>query len=54
MKRDGSAPRRMTAYGIDANHPTWSPDGKQLVFSARHTAGEQAIGVAIIDIGKLE
>jgi Tol biopolymer transport system component len=54
MKRDGTAVRRMTSYSINANHPMWSPDGKQLVFSARHTAGEQATGIAILDVGKLE
>lgn len=54
MKRDGSAVRRMTAYDVDANHPMWSPDGKQLVFSARHAAGERAIGIAVIDVGRLE
>jgi Tol biopolymer transport system component len=35
---------------LDAAHPVWSPDGKQLAFSARLSKGSAPRGIAVIDI----
>lgn len=47
VNRDGTGLRRITPYGINANHPVWSPDGKQLAFSARQQKGNGRFGPAI-------
>ena len=47
---DGSGLRRVTEYGLNADHPVWSPDGRQLVFSARHPLGSEATGIAVVDV----
>jgi Tol biopolymer transport system component len=50
INRDGTGLRQITPYDINANHPVFSPDGKQLVVSARHTKGSDATGIAVIDV----
>lgn len=52
INRDGTGLKQVTDYDLDANHPVWSPDGRRLVFSARHTKGQNATGIAIIDLPK--
>jgi Tol biopolymer transport system component len=31
---DGTGERRLTPYGLDAEHPDWSPDGRLIVFES--------------------
>jgi Tol biopolymer transport system component len=50
INRDGTTLRQITPYELDANHPAWSPNGGQLVFSARHTKESDATGIAVVDI----
>jgi Tol biopolymer transport system component len=38
VDRGGLNPRQVTSYRVNTNHPVWSPDGKQLAFSAGFTA----------------
>jgi Tol biopolymer transport system component len=52
INRDGTRLRQITPYEINANHPVFSPDGKRLVFSALHTKGSDATGIAVVDISK--
>lgn len=52
INRDGTGLRQITLYEINANHPVFSPDGKRLVFSARHTKGSDATGIAVVDISR--
>ncbi|HXE83890.1 MAG TPA: hypothetical protein VN513_11240, partial [Gemmatimonadales bacterium] len=48
VNRDGSALRQITDYALNANHPVWSPDGKQLVISARDSALSNETRIAIV------
>jgi TolB protein len=34
---DGSGPRRLTSYGLNAYRPAWSPDGTQIIFNTNDT-----------------
>jgi Tol biopolymer transport system component len=52
INRDGTGVRRLTEYDRNANHPVFSPDGTQLVVSARHTIGSNVTGIAVIDLPK--
>jgi serine/threonine protein kinase len=31
----GAEPRRLTSAALDANHPTWMPDGREVLFSSK-------------------
>jgi Tol biopolymer transport system component len=35
---DGSDPRRITPWALDANSPDWSPDGRTILFSSHEDA----------------
>ena len=50
IARDGTGLRQITSYDLNANHPVWAPDGRRLVFSARHTKGSNRTGIAIVDL----
>lgn len=52
INRDGTGLRRITPYELNANHPVFSPDGKRVVFSARHTKESDATGIAVVDISR--
>ena len=42
-----SAPRRLTAEGVNSNAPRWSPDGSELAFLSTRNAGiGESVGVA--------
>jgi TolB protein len=34
---DGSGPRRLTSYRLNAYRPAWSPDGTQIIFNTNDT-----------------
>ena len=53
INRKGSALIQITPYELDANHPVWSPDRKLLVFSARHSESQGAIGIAMTEVPNL-
>jgi Tol biopolymer transport system component/predicted Ser/Thr protein kinase len=40
------APRRLTSHSLDAQHPTWLPDSKTILFSARASLWRQSITTA--------
>jgi Tol biopolymer transport system component len=52
INRDGTGLRQVTPYELNANHPVFSPDGKRVVFSARHTKESDATGIAIVDVSR--
>ncbi len=54
IPRRGGASRQLTSYELDAHHPSWSPDGKYIAFSARLPGGADAWGIAILEVPRLE
>ncbi len=40
IDRDGTHLRRLTPAGRDASQPSWSPDGRELVFGWKNESGE--------------
>lgn len=49
IPRSGGIANRLTPYELDANHPTWSPDGTHIVFSARSPGSKSGRGIAIVE-----
>jgi Tol biopolymer transport system component len=50
IDRDGSGLRQITDYNLNANHPVWSPDGKQLVITARSSTLSNETRIAIVGL----
>lgn len=44
MNADGSHLRRLTHNSVYDNHPSWSPDGKRLVFTRASKNGPEPGG----------
>ena len=51
-KRDGSRIQQLTPHHRHASHPTWSPDGKRIAFSARMSPESVARGIAVLEIAR--
>jgi Tol biopolymer transport system component len=49
ISRDGTRPRQVTGYELNATHPVWSPDGRRLVFASAPD-WPQASRIAIVDL----
>jgi hypothetical protein len=45
---DGRSVRQLTPLELNAGHPTWSPDGKQIAFFAQLSPDSDARGLAVI------
>jgi len=50
IKPDGTGLRQVAPNDLNASHHVWSPDGKQLLFSARRLKDPAPRGIAIIEI----
>jgi Tol biopolymer transport system component len=50
INRDGTGLIQVTDPALNADHPVWSPDGRQLAFSARASIWVKGRGIAIIDL----
>ncbi len=48
--QDGQRRVQLTPYALDAKHPTWSPDGATIAFSATLLSGSPARGIALASL----
>ena len=49
-RADGSDPRRITPWSINAGDADWSPDGHRLVFAPRLSSNEYIQSIMVVDI----
>lgn len=49
VRPDGTDIRRLTARSLNAAHPSWSPDGQQIVFNTNFEQGDSRIHVVDLD-----
>ena len=47
--RDGTGLTQVTDYTLNANHPVWSPHGRQMVFAAT-SPGSGGFAIALVDL----
>jgi Tol biopolymer transport system component len=50
INRDGTGLAQVTNSSLNADHPVWSPDGRELAISARPSRLQKERGIAIIDL----
>ena len=47
VSTDGGEPKRLTFDGTGVSNLAWTPDGREIVFSSRHTGGSRLLRVSV-------